>query len=94
MQILLYLIIMSIGVTIGIKFKLAKGIEDRLGGLQSFCLYFLLAVMGYKIGVNDELLSNFHKIGYKAFLIASLCVIFSIISVKIMGVLLGGIDDR
>ncbi len=94
MQIILYLIIMIIGAFIGSRGFIPKRVDDKLSSLQTFCLLFLLAVMGYKIGINNDILSNFHKIGFKAFFIAALCITFSIIFVKVSYGILGGRDDN
>ena len=90
MQIFLYLIIMLGGAFIGSKDFISEKFENKLSTLQNMCLLFLLGIMGYKIGVNNEILSNFYKIGFKAFLIAFLCITFSIIFVKLSCNLWGG----
>lgn len=94
MQIILYLIIMVIGAFIGSKGFIPKKIDEKLSSLQTICLLFLLAVMGYKIGINNDILSNFYRIGFKAFFIAALCITFSIIFVKATYGILGGRDDN
>lgn len=94
MQIILYLIIMLIGAFIGSKGVIPKKIDNKLSSLQTLCLLFLLAVMGYKIGINNDILSNFYKIGFKAFFIAALCIAFSIIFVKATYGILGGRNDN
>lgn len=90
MQIFLYLIIMLIGAFIGSKNFIPEKFENKLSTLQNMCLLFLLGIMGYKIGINNDILTNFHRIGFKAFLIALLCIAFSILFVKLSYTMGGG----
>jgi len=85
---------MIIGAFIGAKGFIPKKVDNKLSSLQTICLLFLLGIMGYKIGINNDILSNFYKIGFKAFLIAGLCITFSIIFVKVTYGFLGGKNDN
>ena len=82
MQIFLYLIIMLIGAFIGSRDLTSKSFDGKLSTFQNVCLLFLLGIMGYKIGINNDILTNFYKIGFKSFFIAFLCIFFSIAFVK------------
>ncbi len=94
MQILSYLIIIIIGVLIGSRVTLNEKFSNKLMLFQDLCLLFLLFVMGYKIGSNDKILGSLKQIGIESFIIASLCIVFSIIFTKIGVKILGGNHDR
>lgn len=87
------MLIIFIGAIIGSKGKVSKKIDNNLIAIQNSCLFFLLAIMGYKIGSNNDILSNFHKIGLKAFIISLSCIAFSILFVKIFFKITGGKND-
>lgn len=91
MRIILYIVIILIGYLIGKKNMFPRKMEHRLTTLQNICLIFLLGVMGYKIGSNDEILKNFHEIGVESLVVASLSIFFSILFVKI---LCAGMKDK
>jgi Na+/citrate or Na+/malate symporter len=84
MSIILYTFIISIGYLIGRKNIFPKSLEKRLSDLQNICLIFLLGIMGYKIGSNDEIIKKFGEIGITSLIVASFSVFFSIIFVKIL----------
>jgi len=71
-QIFLYVIVMSLGVFLAKKNLIPSFVKKRLNTLQTLSLFVLLGAMGYKIGVDDEILSNFHIIG-KQSVIFALC---------------------
>lgn len=83
MRIVLYVLLIVVGGLLGSKNILPKRLDNRLGSLQSLCLFFLLGVMGYKIGTTKEIFMNFHKIGMSALTISLFSIVFSIIFVKI-----------
>lgn len=71
-QIFLYVAIMSFGAILAKKNLIPSFVKKRLNTLQTLSLFILLGAMGYKIGVDDEILSNFHIIG-KQSVIFALC---------------------
>lgn len=85
---------MLMGAFIGSRGFIGKKFEAKLNSLQTACLLFLLGVMGYKIGINNDILNNFHKIGFKALSISVLCILFSILFVKIGFKAIGGNHDN
>ncbi|GAB6087907.1 LysO family transporter [Alkaliphilus crotonatoxidans] len=86
MNILFYLIILMIGAMIGSKIKSNKqeGFVKHIGLIQNLALYFLLFMMGTKIGLDKEILRSFGTIGLQGFLLALATVIFSIIGVRMV----------
>ncbi len=83
MRILLYITLILIGSFVGSKNLFPEKLNKKLNFFQNICLFFLLGVMGYKIGISDEIFSNFNKIGISALIISFFSVVFSIIFVKI-----------
>lgn len=76
-RILLYILIIMFGFSLSKYDLISKKIKTSL--FQTLSLLFLLAVMGYKIGSNNKIISEFPKLGFQAFTIAILSVIGSII---------------
>ncbi len=71
-QILLYIAIISLGAFLAKKQLIPSGIKKRLGTFQSISLFILLGTMGYKIGVNDNIIANFKTIGKQSVIFALL----------------------
>ena len=44
----------------------SKIIDRKVGLLQTLSLFFLLGVMGYKIGSDDKIIANFHILGLES----------------------------
>lgn len=90
-QIFLYVVVMSLGVFLAKRNLIPSFVKKRLNTLQTLSLFILLGAMGYKIGVDDEILSNFHIIG-KQSVIFALCtaggsVLFTYLCFNIMKIL-------
>lgn len=71
-QILFYVVIISFGAFLAKKNLVPASAKKRLGTLQSISLFILLGTMGYKIGVNDSILTNFKIIGKQSVILALL----------------------
>lgn len=69
-QILVYVVIMSLGAFLAKKKLIPQSIKKRLGTFQSISLFILLGTMGYKIGIDDSILSNFKIIGKQSIIFA------------------------
>lgn len=69
-QILLYVIIMACGMFLTQKNIIPNAIKKKLGHLQTIALLILICAMGYKIGIDDTILSNFKNIGIESFIFA------------------------
>lgn len=89
-QILIYLIIVSFGVFLTKKNILPNFIKSKLGYLQNIALFILIATIGYKIGIDDSLLSNIKNIGVDALILAIFTgggsIIVTYVSFKIINV--------
>ena len=57
-DIILYVAIILVGYFITKKGLIPKFIDDKVGMLQSFSLFFLLGMMGYKIGADESYFLN------------------------------------
>lgn len=84
MRILLYVAIIGIGSLIGYKDYFSKDFMSKLDKIQHFCLLLLLFIMGVKIGINEEILKAFPRLGLNALIISSFSIIFSVIAVRII----------
>lgn len=83
-RILLYIIIISIGFFLS-KYKIIPlYLKTKTAFLQCCSLFFLLGVMGYKIGADDNIISEFPKIGLQAFVISLLSVGGSVFITKLL----------
>ncbi|QZY54174.1 LysO family transporter [Crassaminicella profunda] len=78
----LYLFILAIGAFVGLKGKLKEQITSKMDTIQSLCLFFLLFIMGIRIGVDEKVLSSFFKLGYQAVILSAFSVFFSVLFVK------------
>lgn len=83
-DIILYVAIILVGYFITKKGLIPKFIDDKVGALQSLSLFFLLGMMGYKIGADSELLSKFHILGINSIIITVCAILGSIILVHLV----------
>ncbi|WP_297596568.1 LysO family transporter [uncultured Cetobacterium sp.] len=82
-RIILYIAIISFGFVLS-KYKIIPlKIKAKTGILQSFSLFFLLGVMGYKIGSDDKIVSEFPSLGFQALIIAIFSIFGSILITKL-----------
>lgn len=81
-RILLYIFIISFGFLLS-KYKLIPlKLKIKTALLQSFSLFFLLGVMGYKIGSDNKIIKEFPNLGFQAFVIAFFSILGSIFITK------------
>lgn len=83
-DIILYVAIILVGYFITKKGLIPKFIDNKVEMLQSFSLFFLLGMMGYKIGADRELLSKFHILGINSVIITICAIIGSVLLVHIV----------
>lgn len=84
MRILLYITIIFIGAWLGAGGKLKEKFTDKLSKFQFASLLFMLFVMGVNIGVNDDVVNGFYKLGLQAVVLAAFSIAFSILFVKLV----------
>lgn len=81
---LTYLIVLAIGCLIGSKVPMKDNHHQKLVTIQSIALYFLLFIMGAKVGMDKDMLRSFGKIGLQGTTIALFSVIFSVLGVSLI----------
>lgn len=84
MRILLYIAIIFVGALLGAGGKLSDKFTGKLSKLQFASLLLMLFVMGINIGVNDNVVSGFYKLGFQAVVLAAFSIAFSILFVKLV----------
>ncbi len=95
MDILLYLITLTIGILIGSKNLLEKSIVKNLDRIQTVSILLLLFIMGVNIGMSKEVVASFAVIGKQALILAIFSIIFSILCVRaVSGYILASKEAR
>jgi len=84
MRILIYMFIIFLGAWLGARGKLKESFIDKLSHFQFASLLALLFIMGVSIGVNDQVVSAFYRLGYQAFVLSVFSIVFSILFVKLV----------
>lgn len=84
MDLLLYLIIISLGIFIGNKKLLKEPIMKKLDSIQTLSILLLLFIMGINIGMDREVIFSFATIGGQALVLATFSIIFSVLAVKMV----------
>lgn len=82
----LYIILaVVLGILTGYLFTKKKVKTKSVDTILYISLYFLLFIMGIKIGLNRELLNNLPKLGLISLAFSLSTIIFSVLSVTILG---------
>lgn len=84
MRIILYILIILAGVYISNKGMLNEIVEKNLSKLQYASLLLLLFIMGVNIGINDNIINKFGKLGLQAIVLSSSSIILSVAAVKLV----------
>lgn len=96
--ILIYIAVIAFGFILSKRGFISKSIEKRTGKLQTYSLFLLLGTMGYKIGADEKIISNFHKIGYESFVVSAFAIVFSVLftflGVKVISRVKGKVEER
>lgn len=82
-RLVLYLSILLIGGIIGSKKNISENTYRLIQKGQGVVLFLLLFIMGLKIGADNKILSSFFQIGYKALILSSFSVIFSVLLLRL-----------
>jgi uncharacterized membrane protein YbjE (DUF340 family) len=83
-RILLYIAIILAGAWLGNRGKLSDILLKNLSKIQYACLLLLLFIMGVNIGLNEQIVRTFGKLGMQAVVLALCSVIFSIAAVRLV----------
>ena len=80
LRILLYILIISLGCFLSSKGYMSKKVQNKSALLQTASLFLLLGTMGYKIGSDEKIISDFHTIGFQSLTISIFSIIFSVLT--------------
>lgn len=83
MRIILYISIILLGAILSGKGKLKEGFITKLSHFQLASLLILLFIMGVSIGINDQVIASFYRLGYQALVFAVSTIAFSVLFVKL-----------
>ncbi|OGO76970.1 MAG: hypothetical protein A2Y23_03505 [Clostridiales bacterium GWB2_37_7] len=86
MRILLYVFIILAGALISSKGMLNEMVEKNLSKLQYASLLLLLFIMGVNIGINDQIINTFGKLGLQAIVLSSASIVLSVAAVKLVSI--------
>ena len=84
MRILLYIFILLAGAFISSKGKISELVLKNLSKLQYACLLLLLFIMGVNIGINDQIISTFGKLGMQAIVLSLSSIVLSVAAVRLV----------
>ncbi len=83
-RLLIYLIIIAIGAILGYEDRISENISKKLNLIQNICLFFLLFIMGIRIGLDEKVIKSLLSIGYRAGIIAISTIFFTLLVIKIL----------
>ncbi|MCF6465657.1 LysO family transporter [Clostridium sp. Cult2] len=83
-RLLIYLIILLAGAVLGYKDKIVVGLSNKLNLIQNISLFFLLFIMGIRIGLDEKVISSFFTIGFKAGIIAIITIVLTVVVIRIL----------
>lgn len=84
LRVLIYFIILFLGYLLGNKDKIRHELYHKLNTIQSICLFFLLFIMGTRVGLDDSVISSFPVIGFKATIISLVTIIVTILITRVI----------
>lgn len=79
LRILFYIGIILFGFALSKYNLIPEKIKSKIGIFQTFSLFFLLGIMGFNIGSDNKILSNFHNLGFQALVISIFSILGSIL---------------
>ncbi len=84
MRILLYIAIIFMGALLGARGRLSEKFTDKLSRFQLASLLLMLFIMGVNIGVNDDIVNGFYRLGMQAVVLSVCSITFSILFVRLV----------
>lgn len=81
-RIFIYFLILFLGFILGNKNKISNKLYEKVNIIQNVCLFFLLFIMGTRIGLDNSVIVSFFSIGYKAIIISVTTIFVTIVIVK------------
>jgi len=81
---LIVIILFAAGIVAGRLFKNNTPARKGIDKLVTLTIYVLLFLLGISVGINDEIINDFSKIGYTAVLLTIGAILGSLILAKIV----------
>ncbi len=88
------LVLMTFGILIGWFLHKKEKILKISSELTNWAIYLLLFLLGLSVGTNEEILSNFDKIGYQSIMITVFAVLGSVLVSWLTYILFFKKDER
>lgn len=60
------IILFALGIAVGWLLREKKQTRSNIDKAVTWAVYFLLFLLGISVGVNEDIINNFSRIGYKA----------------------------
>ena len=74
----------TLGIAIGWLFRKKNKVRKNVDVAVTWAVYLLLFLLGISVGINDEIINNFSRIGYKAFWLTFGAVAGSVVIAKVV----------
>ncbi|WP_430821591.1 LysO family transporter [Carboxylicivirga caseinilyticus] len=73
-----------VGIIIGRQLKDKEKTRKKVDKSVTYAVYLLLFLLGISVGINDDIIQNFSRIGYKALLLTFGAVAGSVLLAKLV----------
>lgn len=87
---LYYIFFFGVGILVGRVFKLKEKNSTIFSRVQSYCVYFILFLMGLSLGDSGEILGQIGTLGFRSVVFAVVPIIFSVLFVNVYERFVGG----
>lgn len=74
----------SLGIGVGWIFRNKDKTRKNVDVAVTWSVYLLLFLLGISVGINEEIIHNFSRIGYKAFCLTFGAVVGSVLIAKLV----------
>ena len=74
----------AMGIGVGWLFRKKDNTRKKVDGAVTWVVYLLLFLLGISVGVNEEIINNFSRIGYKAFCLTFGALAGSVLLAKVV----------
>ena len=83
LKILFYFSLLAVGWLLSNKEYIKEKYLVKIDGIQNLFLFFLIFVMGIRLGMDEQVINSIGQIGFKAFGFAFFTVSFSVLFVHV-----------
>jgi uncharacterized protein YybS (DUF2232 family) len=84
LKILFYFFLLAVGWFLSNKEYIKERYLVKIGGVQNIFLFFLIFVMGTRLGMDEQVINSIGQIGFKAFAFAFFTSGFSVLFVYVI----------